>query len=464
MNKQDALLLLQRLRDQGHAILAPQFIDALTVILEQDGPPAPQTAPPTTAAAPERDGRTGFVGVFLCPYGFWLSEDQERWIPYEDRHPALAWSRLLSFGGPGMVRPHRDDQSWVQAFIDTTLAGQWTVDPIRDPDTIRLTLSRDVFLTIPAKDDFVREVQLAGQPQWEFKRGANIYDFMTMLAHAAVAEGIAPDRDVLINNGSVVEVSIEVQSRAFDPVPVDIDSIEDYIAWTERLAAQIYAISGRRLVRNVPMTYDELDDATKECWRFWVRNHPGMLRLELALRGFFENGGEQATVALSPEIEAKPEEHPRWLSTIFEGVSLSQILAPGLGRPWQQAIQAFAAEANVHAILEAPRYLFSAPPERQFVSPQDRWMLDDTGYEGCLTASGSMAQEEAIETATAGVGVGPWIVVNNPLAMGSYDPIRLAPPSGHVAGAGSTRISGVKGMASAIPEGVDGVQIIEIAE
>ncbi|MEL6343950.1 MAG: hypothetical protein AAFV53_12525 [Myxococcota bacterium] len=421
MNKTQALTILRALQEEGQRWLSPDVLAALAVVTEDSeiAPPAPSTAP---LMAPT--GRvTGFVGVFYCPGGLWLSDDRSRWIPVEPREPAVAWNRLLSFGVPRMVRPQRSDETWLQSFIDVVLPSRWRVDPIEDDDIIQITLSEGISLRVPAREEMVRAITLGSRRQWDFKRGASLYDFMTLLAQAAIARGIAPDREGQFDGGEVVNMSVDAQRAAFSPAPVRVRSVEAYLDWANQLARAYYQTTGREVWQSTAFdSFSELEQSEQEAWTFWMRNHPGMLRLELALRGFFANGGEEAWIALSVERESLPHQQRGWVKAAFEGADLDQIAAPGLGHTWQAAIGDDARRRGIFAVQEPPRYAHCAPPVGQAVDPKTRWMGEKSGYEGHLTAMPAPIAD-----------VRPWLIVNNPLSMGSHDAVRLSPPAGHLA-------------------------------
>jgi len=278
-------------------------------------------------------------------------------------------------------------------------------------------------LRVPARDDMVRTVKLGSNQQWDFKRGASVYGFMTIMAQAAIVRGIAPAYAGHYDGGEVININVSAQRLAFPSTPVRFRSIEEYIDWSEELTRSYYQVTGRFLWQSTRFpSFSLLDQSDQEAWTFWMRHHPGMLRLELALRSFFSHGGEEAWIALSVERESLSHQRQEWLQDAFNDADLHQVAAPGLDGIWQEAIGTYARKKDLTAIQEPPRFATSEPPEGRAVDPVTRWMGEKSGYEGYLTAMPEPVGD-----------VAPWFSVENPLAIGSYDAVRLSPPAGRLA-------------------------------
>jgi len=438
MDISQARAILTALRERGAGILDPEVITALGVLLGPAQPAAPAPAPALAPAS--ASGAVGFVGALRLPEHVWMSEDGD-WVPYEEVEPALAWGRLLSWGGPGMVRPAEAGASWLQAYVRTVLRGAWNIAPIESEDTINLYLSRAIRLAVPAVPSMVHPVEIRGERCWEFRRGASTYDFLTLLAHAAITAGFPPEREVAAGEGDAVRVRlIAYTSSLGDAVRCTLSSVEAYLAWTQVLADRIRTAAGGATLYGKPIPkWDTLSTTSQEGWAFWIRNHPGMLRLELALRGFFANGGEEAVVSLCAYQDPSEVTPAAFMDAAFDA-PVNRVCAPGLGAPWQAAVASWAGEHGATAVLEVPRYAVSEPPDHVHLG-DTRWTEDETFYEAYPNAAASFSLEPVPD------GVGPWLVVDNPLAMGSYDAQRLAPPSGHRAARPEGALDGVRGTA-----------------
>ena len=97
------------------------------------------------------------------------------------------------------------------------------------------------------------------------------------------------------------------------------------------------------------VVWDSLAPSAKASWLNWLRSHPGMRRLELAVIGFFGNGGATAfpSVSLQPEGAAGPAKR-NFLEKAYDGASaVAMLCAPGLEFAWQQAILEYSGPAAV---------------------------------------------------------------------------------------------------------------------
>jgi hypothetical protein len=201
--------------------------------------------------------------------------------------------------------------------------------------------------------------------------------------------------------------------------------------------------------------WETLPASARKSWDDWLRSHPGVRRLELGIRGFFENGGQTAFVSMALVEAGKDVSNKRsFLMDSFDGISAVAMLAsPGLDFGWQTAILEYAGPAgrgDLFAILEAPRYYLTKAPRSAKLSPF-RWLETDAPYEvqnlqtmgapqsSELRFSGYGADEmldRAVPRDTSGYGAAyaPWLIVDNPISTGPHDRFVVSPPSGHVAG------------------------------
>jgi hypothetical protein len=180
-----------------------------------------------------------------------------------------------------------------------------------------------------------------------------------------------------------------------------------------------------------------------------------MRRLEIGLRGFFENGGKTAYIAVAVQAAGTAGPPKRqFLEDSFDGVSaVAMLAAPGLEFSWQQAILEYAGpqgRGDLFAIVEAPRYMFTKSPKGVKVN-DFRWTEGDGPYEVAQLEVlptpnnpelrfGGFSKDEVMDRAVPrdesgyGAAYGPWLIVDNPLSTGPHDRYVIAPPAGHVAG------------------------------
>ena len=190
-----------------------------------------------------------------------------------------------------------------------------------------------------------------------------------------------------------------------------------------------------------------------------------MRRLELAISGFFSNGGATAfpSVAIQAEGAGGPAKR-LFLEKAYDGASaVAMLCAPGLEFGWQQAILEYAGPAgrgDLFAILEAPRYLLTQPPRGLEVN-DFRWTKAGGSYE--VRELEVLAEPAANELRFMGFAAdvvldrctprdekghgavyAPWLIVDNPLSVSAQDKYVVASPSGFIAGviAGTDNKSG----------------------
>jgi hypothetical protein len=195
--------------------------------------------------------------------------------------------------------------------------------------------------------------------------------------------------------------------------------------------------------------WEVLPAASRKAWDDWLRSHPGVRRLELGVRGFFENGGQTAYISMAiMEHGTGGPAKRKFLEDSFDGISaVAMLAAPGLDFAWQQAILEYAGPAgrgDLFAILEAPRYFLTKNPRNVALSTF-RWVESDSPYE--VTHLQTMATPQSTElrfsgyssdelldrcvprdTSGYGAAYAPWLVVDNPLSTGPHDRFVVAPP------------------------------------
>jgi hypothetical protein len=230
--------------------------------------------------------------------------------------------------------------------------------------------------------------------------------------------------------------------------------------WGARLFQEVLCEAEGINMTKAEVRWDTLSAKAKGAWNNWLRNHPGMRRLELAVTGFFANGGATAfpAVCLQEEGTGGPAKRG-FLEKAFDGASVvAMLIAPGLGKGWQQAILEYAGPAgrgDLFAILEAPRYLLTKAPRGTTVhdenSPMVRWIKTDSPYEvealqtlqepiATELRFGGFAADVVLDRCTPrdengyGACYAPWFITDNPVSTSNKDKYVITPPSGFIAG------------------------------
>ncbi len=297
--------------------------------------------------------------------------------------------------------------------------------------------------------------------EWDLAFGADEQKFLELLAGYAMPTGVKhsgalPSADP---EGSPATLDInDLHERMLTPAP-SITNMTGYTAWRlelgEKLFKEIVGAASGASESKAQAMWDTLPGKARAAWDRWLRTHPGMHRLELALMGFFENGGATAYPALMLQAHGAAGPNKRaFLEASFDGVSaVAMLAAPGLEFSWQQAILEYSGpkgRGDLFAVMDTPRYLLTRNP-RSVALDKQRWVSGDSPYEvGVLETIPSpecselrflgYANDELLDRTIPrddtghGGAYGPWIIVDNPLSTGAHDRYAICPPSGHVAG------------------------------
>lgn len=458
----------------------PEYRTPGVYIEEVTGGPRPVQPSSTTD--------TGFIGVLTLPSTFVAGRGDADglFLPGAIDVPALAWSRALAFkalaGAPEAPAPKAEkgepkaDKPAEKAdkpaaepsgnrfasLVSEALPGRWEVRPPTGEEAVTLVSERGDLIRFPVSRTFMSvKTAPTGNKEWDLAWGADEGRIFELLSGYALQAEVG-------HNGSLPCVSPKARAVSLDldrihetlvgPAPV-VHSVDGYHAWRlelgERLFKEIVAEARGISAARAQTAWDTLDPRVRAAWDRWLRSQPGLLRLELALNGFFENGGTSAYIALV--IQAHGAGGPnkrRFLEQSFDGVSaVAMLAAPGLELAWQQGILEYAGpkgRGDLFAIMEAPRYLLTREPRGTAVD-DFRWTRGDAPYEVAQLQTlafpdatelrfGGYATDEILDRSVPrddtgyGAAYGPWLVVDNPLSTGPYDRYVIAPPSGHVAG------------------------------
>ncbi len=428
---------------------------------------------------------TGFVGVLTLPTTFLAGTGPAAgmYLPAAEEATQLTWNRALAFrpllAGPveGAPDPKADPKAKakgkdapqaadsgnkLQSLVQDLLPGKWSIDKPNGDSALTLRDEKGSAIRVPVRRTLV-SIKTAdnGDAEWDLSWGADENQMMQLIAGRALPLGISHSGALSsadAKKSSTIDCDI-INSALAGTAPA-VMSVDGFDAWRSELAQNLYVEialqANKGMTENQAHTrWETLDPGARAAWGKWLRAHPGMLRLELAITGFFSNGGKTAYPAIAVQAHGAGGPGKRkFLEDSFDGVSaVAMVAAPGLEFGWQQAILEYAGPSgrgDLFAVLEAPRYLLTKQP-RHVKLNAFRWIEGDSPYEVAalqmlqsptqteLRFGGYSADEildRAVPRDTSGYGAAyaPWLVVDNPISTGPHDRFVIAPPSGHVAG------------------------------
>ncbi len=442
----------------------------------------PRTVQPSTTTD------TGFVAILTLPQSFVAGRGnaERMYLPGTEEQPQLSWNRALAFrpllteapaaepptaaaddkkGGkkPAASGASSDDDNRLRKLVGEVLPGRWEIKAPNGEAAITLTSDKGDILKVPVSRTLMNvRTATSGAREWELAWGADEQKVIQLLAGHALGQGVAHSGNLAVVDDKAAPAKIDpadIHDRLIGNAP-GLHSMDGYHAWRaewgSRLFQEILCSSqkGMSLNRGV-MIWDALRGEARGAWDKWLRSHPGMRRLELALTGFFENGGTSAYIAMGVQAHGAAGPNKRaMLEASFDGVSaVAMVCAPGLEFGWQQAVLEYAGpkgRGDLFAILEAPRYLLTRAPRGVEVN-DFRWTQGGGPYEIAnlqtvptpaatelrfLGYSADEVLDRSVPRDDTGHGgaYSPWLVVDNPLSTGPHDRYVICPPAGHVAG------------------------------
>lgn len=336
--------------------------------------------------------------------------------------------------------------------------GPWTVAPPDHQEDVLLLRSPQRSFRVPVRRSLLQVTKERPQDAeaWDLAPGGDPREILASLAPIAASAGVQP-RLPLAEPSSRKTLDLGDIQRQFMRPASTVQSMDAYETWRKDIGKELFITiaeaSGLCQSTDGENLWKNLGDH-QSAWHDWLRRHPGMIRLEVSLRGFFDNGGRSAHVALALTNRAGVIDQRAFLSAAFDDVrTLALLAAPGLDRAWQEASLGYCRDrADSFAVLEAPRYLLTRPPQAAGSLEQGRWCKSTSPYEGPametlsspdareLRDQSALSQESVLGAALPrddrgfGAGYAPWVVVDNPHAVGHHDRYMLAPPAGHIAG------------------------------
>lgn len=447
---------------------------------------------------------TGFVGVLTLPDRFQRGNGaaEQMFLPIAEDQPLLAWNRALAFrqltaseaeeapptppsavtapdekkddkasSGRKTTRPAAKQSSskssapdtLLEALVQEALPGNWQIDPPDGGDAVVMRSAEGTLLRVPVRRTMMSiTIDDDGQRAWDLAFGADELQVLQLIAGHAIEQGVAHtgNLDCVSSGSRPAKVDIAAIHERMQTTAKAVNGMEGWEGWLSDFAGDLFreillASDAKMSPTNAVLTWKTLSPDARRSWMSWLRRHPGVQRFELSLRGFFENGGKTAYLAMAVQSAGASGPPKRdFLEASFDGVSsVAMVAAPGLGLDWQRSILEYAGprgRGDIFAVLETPRYLMTVEPHGTELSEQ-RWTEDGSPYEvSRLETLGTPRQTElryrgysadalldrAIPRDDTGFGAayGPWVIVDNPLSTGTHDRYVIAPPSGHIAG------------------------------
>lgn len=423
---------------------------------------------------------TGMVAVVTIPSQFvaGVGEAGKMYLPGKVEDPHMSWSRARAFrrlSGPAAApadSKKKDSKAAPVAsgntfrnLVTDVLPGKWDVKPPSYDGKITLQDTKDNTIRFPVSRALMSTVKEGDAYTWDLSDDSHADKVMDIISVYAEEQGVAHTGALTCANDKAAKnINVAaIHDRMHGTAPC-FSSMEGFHAWRQdwgaRLFQEILCEAEGISMTKAEVRWDTLNGKAKVAWANWLRNHPGLRRLELAVTGFFANGGATAFPAVCLQEEGTGGPAKRiFLEKAFDGASVVAMLcAPGLEKDWQQAILEYSGPAgrgDLFAILEAPRYLLTKAPRGVEVhdekSPKVRWLKSGSPYEvralqvlaeplATELRFGGFAADVVLDRCTArdengyGAVYAPWFITDNPVSTSLKDKYVITPPSGFIAG------------------------------
>jgi hypothetical protein len=362
------------------------------------------------------------------------------------------------------VTPAREIAPSLDSLVADTLGKQWTatVEPAGDRVKVLFQNGSGAF------DVFMPSTLMVSSSQGYVLAAPSLKaKVLSLIGSEAQAAGVGASSQ-FEGKETQLEKSVlaSVQEALLGHVS-PLNTLDSFIEWRDNMADELYvefasAFAGASKSAVRAAWKSSKASKLRSAWATWVRTNPGMVRLEVSIRGFFTNGGTTAYPSLYLSAAgASPMSKPEFLGHAYDDFSrVAMVAAPGLSRDWQDAILTYCGpkgRKDLFAVLDTPRYFLTQPGDalgKQRVGSK-RWSDnlqpgDDPNFEvQSLEAIGSPEMAELryrklddtlLSTVTPRDDVGhgacyaPWVICDNPNSSGIHDRYLIAPPAGFVAG------------------------------
>ncbi len=307
---------------------------------------------------------TGMVAVITIPSQFvaGVGEAGKMYLPGKVEDPHMSWSRARAFrrlSGPAAApadskkkdakaAPVASGNSFRNLVTDV-LPGKWDVKAPTFDGKITLQDTKDNTIRFPVSRALMSTVKEGDAYTWDLSDESHADKVMDIISAYAEEQGVAHTGTLTCANDKAsknINVAA-IHDRMHGTAPC-FSSMEGFHAWRQdwgaRLFTEILCEAEGISMTKAEVRWDTLNGKAKAAWANWLRNHPGMRRLELAVTGFFANGGATAFPAVCLQEEGTGGPAKRiFLEKAFDGASVVAMLcAPGLEKDWQQAILDYA--------------------------------------------------------------------------------------------------------------------------
>jgi hypothetical protein len=421
---------------------------------------------------------TGFIAVIDLPTQFLAGGGgaTNMYLPGSSEDSHMSWLRARAFRKLSAAPAAAADPKKKAAakpvasgnnfndLVGDVLPGKWDIKAPTGDNKVTMSSDKGDMIRFPVSRALmsVKVDEKTTSASWDLSFAEAGNKVMELISTYAEEQGVSHTGNLSCIDASKKPASVDVNaihSRMHGTAP-SFTSMDGFVSWRVDFGARLFQEILCEADSKVTMTkaeviWDSLAPSSQAAWHNWMRSHPGMRRLELALIGFYANGGATAfpSVSIQPEGAAGPAKRA-FLEKAYDGASaVAMLCAPGLELGWQQAMLEYcgpAGRGDLFAILEAPRYLLTKAPRGVAVN-DFRWTKDGGPFEvrelqvlpepvsGELRFGG-FAADVVLDRCTArddkghGAVYAPWLIVDNPLSVSSKDKYVIASPAGHVAG------------------------------
>ncbi len=467
----------------------PEYRTPGVYIEEISAGPRPVAASATT--------ETGFVAFITLPLQFAIGRGKAAGmlLPVPEEQTQLSWTRALAFRSlaalevdapppaaaaagaapaapaapgdkpaakPASAAPAASGNR-LQRLVNETLHGRWTIAAPNGESTVTLTSDKGQLLKVPMSRSLLAVAEDDnGNRLWDLSFSADEQIVLQTIGSYALVQDVKHGGILRCVDEAKKPQGIDIahiQERLQKTAPA-VQSMDSFEAWRRDFGRELFIeilmeADTAMTPARAEVVWESLTQEGRRGWEGWIRSHPGFRRLEIAVRGFLENGGKTAFIACGVQAHGAAGPNKRkFLEDSFDGVkAVAMLAAPGLEFAWQAAILEYSGpkgRGDLFAILDTPRYLLTKAPRNVPLDPF-RWTTGHSPYEVATLETCATPQQaelrfggysaDAILDRTIprddggfGAAYGPWLVVDNPLSTGPHDRFVIAPPAGHIAG------------------------------
>jgi hypothetical protein len=363
------------------------------------------------------------------------------------------------------VQQAADIPPTLDELISSTLGSGWTTSASPGGDLVKVLVSsadRSFDVDIPGT-----MIVNGGAAGWSLAKPGLRDKVLSTIAASAVSAGVGVSAGFPGKESDFGGDVLRSVQEALLTLTAPLSSLDAFLSWQKEFGDALY-IELAHGFTGVPKSTIAASwrspkaDSLRSAWQRWLKANPGMVRLEVSVRGFFTNGGSMAypsfyLSAAGASAMAKGE----FLGHAYDDFSrVAMVCSPGLSKDWQAAVLTYCGplgRRDLFAVLDTPRYFLTQPTTTDARSRVGslRWSDqykagDDPNFEvQSLETIGAPSVSELRFRAMTdtllsevvprdepghGGAYAPWVVTENPATTGLGDRYIVAPPSGFVAG------------------------------